>query len=50
MKELIKKYLDEVIELNNDLSDYPEIGSEEFKSSKRIVELLRKYGIEVAGL
>ena len=47
MKELIKKYLDEVIELNNDLSDYPEIGSEEFKSSKRIVELLRKYGIEV---
>ena len=47
MKELIKKYLDEVIELNNDLSDYPEIGSEEFESSKKIVELLRKYGIEV---
>ena len=47
VKDLINKYLDEVIELNNDLSDNPEIGSEEFESSKKIVALLRKHGIEV---
>lgn len=47
MKELINKYLDEVIQLNNELSDHPEIGSQEFESSKKIVELLRKYGIRV---
>ena len=47
MKGLINKYLKEVIILNDHLADHPEIGGEEFESSKKIVELLRKYGIEV---
>lgn len=47
MKDLISKYLEEVIGLNNYLSDNPEIGGQEYKSSKKIVELLRKYKIEV---
>lgn len=47
MKDLISKYLDQVIEVNNYLSDHPEIGGEEIESSKKIVELLRKHNIEV---
>lgn len=42
----IKKYLGEVLALNDYLAEHPEIGSEEVHSSKKHVELLRKYGIK----
>lgn len=42
----IDKYKDELIELNNYLADHPEISGEEFESSRKIVELLNKYGYQ----
>jgi len=38
---------EEVIKLNDFMAENPECGSEEYESSKAIVELLRKYGIDV---
>lgn len=46
-KEIINKYAQQIIELNDYIADNPEIGGEEFKSSKKIVELLTNNGIEV---
>lgn len=46
-EKIADKYIKEAIELSDYLTDNPEIGSEEYKSSKKHVELLRKYGIEV---
>ena len=36
----------EVLALNDYMAEHPETGSEEYESSRRIVELLRKHGIE----
>ncbi|MGM0396037.1 MAG: M20 family metallopeptidase [Bacillota bacterium] len=47
MKKLIEKYHDEIMELNDSISDNPEIGGEEFLSSKKMVEILERYGIPV---
>ncbi len=44
--EKLHKYEDEVYALNDYMAENPEIGSEEYKSSAAIVNLLRKYGIE----
>lgn len=46
-KEIIDKYAKEIVGLNDFLADNPEIGGEEFKGSKRIVELLEGHGFEV---
>ena len=46
-KSLIDKYANQILELNDYLADNPEIGSEEYKTSKRIVELLTRNGFEV---
>ena len=43
----ISKFRADIMQLNDYIADNPEIGSEEFKSSEAIVELLRKYGIDV---
>lgn len=45
-KNIIENFSKDIINLNDYMADNPEIGGEEFKSSKRIVELLNKYGIE----
>ncbi|WP_409227776.1 M20 family metallopeptidase [Gudongella sp. SC589] len=47
MKELIRKYHDEIISLNDFMADNPEIGGEEQEASRRMVELLRRHGIPV---
>lgn len=47
MKKLIEKYHEEVIALNNFMADNPEIGGEEYQSSRKIVELLQKNEIPV---
>ena len=39
--------LQELIALNDDLADHPEISGEEYESSRKIVELLRGKGCEV---
>ena len=43
----ISKYKDIAIELNDYLADNPEVSGEEFKSSKKIVDLLREHGYQV---
>lgn len=45
--ENISKYKDIAIELNDYLADNPEVSGEEFKSSKKIVDLLREHGYQV---
>lgn len=47
VKNAVKKYHAEAIALSDDLAAHPEISYEEFESSKKIVELLRKSGYEV---
>lgn len=47
MDKLINKFKDEVLRLNDFMADNPEIGGEEVLSSNAIVELMRKYDIEV---
>lgn len=46
-EKVIMEYEKEVIDLNDCLADNPEIGSEEYNSSRAIVDLLRKHGIHV---
>lgn len=46
-KDIIEKYANEIVELNDYMADNPEIGGEEYKSSRRIVELLSNKGFEV---
>lgn len=43
----VKENHNELIALNDDLADNPEIADEEFESSRKIVELLRKHGYTV---
>lgn len=43
----IDKYHDELVALNNDLADNPEISGEEYETSRKIVELMRSKGYEV---
>ena len=42
----IKANLPELITLNDDLADHPEVSGQEFETSRKIVELLRKKGFE----
>lgn len=42
----ISKVQDEAFKLNYDLADNPELPGKEYESSKKIVEILNKYGIE----
>lgn len=46
-KEFIEKYSDDILGLNDYLADNPEISSKEYESSRKIVDLLRKNGLEV---
>lgn len=39
-------YEKEILNLNDDMAENPEISGEEYESSRKIVELLRKHGIE----
>lgn len=43
----VSTFEEEVIRLNDYMAENPETGSEEYNSSKRMVDLLQKYGIEV---
>lgn len=47
LKETIATLRDEVLALNDWMAEHPELGSQEFESSRRIVELLRSHGLEV---
>jgi amidohydrolase len=47
MNKLVEKFKKEIIELNDFMADNPEIGSQEFKASEKIVSLLKKHNIEV---
>ena len=42
--ERINANWDELIALNDDLADHPEISGQEFETSRKIVELLKKKG------
>lgn len=42
----IENYRAELIALNDDLADHPEISGEEYESSKKIVTLLKKHGYQ----
>jgi len=46
-ENIIKKYKDEIFELNDHLADFPEISGKEFKSVKKIVNLLIQKGFKV---
>lgn len=43
----VNDFEEEVNALNDYMAENPETGSEEYESSRKIVELLRKYGIDV---
>ncbi|WP_207652849.1 M20 family metallopeptidase [Anaeromicrobium sediminis] len=43
----IKEIKDELIEINDFMYNYPELGNEEFKSSKLLKDILIKYGFTV---
>lgn len=47
IERLIDIYKEELLILNNDLADHPEVSSCEFETSRKIVELLREKGYEV---
>jgi amidohydrolase len=47
MRRYIEEVQNEIIGLNDFLAQNPEIGGEEFKASSSIVDILRKYEIEV---
>lgn len=47
LEEIIPQLEKEIFQLNDHLAKNPELGSCEFQSSKRIVELLRSHGIQV---
>lgn len=46
-KEYIEEHCADILELNDYMADNPEISSEEFNASRKMVELLRKKGLEV---
>lgn len=45
--ETVEKELPQLIALNDDLADHPELSGEEYESAKKIVALLRKNGFTV---
>ena len=47
LEKVIPSLEKEVFALNDYMAEHPELGSEEFESSRRIVELLRSHGLEV---
>ncbi len=47
VNELVESLDNELVELNKFLFDNPELGYEEFKSSKAHIDLLKKHGFEV---
>ncbi len=47
INEEIFKYKEECFQLNTDLAEHPEISGQEYESSRKIVELLRKEGFDV---
>lgn len=47
IEEKTAEYHKELVALNDDLADHPEISGQEFESSKKIVNLLRGKGYEV---
>lgn len=46
-KFIIDKYSKEILDLNDYMADNPEISGEEYKSSRKIVEVLSSHGLEV---
>lgn len=48
LTEILPTFEEEIYALNDDIARHPELGSAEFKTSRKIVELLRSHGIEVA--
>lgn len=42
-----EKFQEEAFDLNFDLADNPELPSQEFRSSKKIIQILKKHGIKV---
>lgn len=44
---IVEEYRDKMLELSQYLRENPEVGLEEFKSSKKIIEMLKKEGFEV---
>jgi amidohydrolase len=47
IREAVQKHREEARVLSDDLGAHPELSDQEFESSKKIVELLRKSGFEV---
>lgn len=47
LRDLIHENLEKAVEINDYLSDNPEISGKEYKSSKKIVELLEREGFDV---
>jgi amidohydrolase len=47
IKEAVQKHREEAQALSDDLGAHPELSDQEFESSKKIVDLLRKNGFEV---
>lgn len=45
--EIIPSLKEEILKLNDDMAEHPELGSREYVSSQKIVELLRGHGMEV---
>lgn len=45
--QAVKENLQDAIALNDDLADHPELSGEEYESSRKIVELLRRKGFDV---
>ncbi len=47
IKQAVDKYYSDAVNLSDDLAQHPELSNQEFRSSRKIVELLRKGGYEV---
>ena len=47
IREAVEKYHPLAVELSDDLYAHPELPDQEFRSSEKIVELLRNAGYEV---
>ena len=47
ISQAVKENLQDAIALNDDLADHPELSGEEYESSRKIVELLKRKGFDV---